>query len=172
MSFIDNQYLNRWEDFVDIFKGYNPYDKTFMFRGHSNAILNENFQKWDLVSSFNRNNKRLTNYSFRDFLFQHFEDNLFQTYYGEYSFREIKNLVSAPLLEKCYYFQHYSIPTCFIDFTFHPLIALYFALTNLDGRSGGQYDSDGNPQFYSDDADKDYISVYKIDVVSFQKVFN
>lgn len=45
-------------------------------------------------------------------------------------------------------------------------------MTGIEGRSGGSYDLDGNPLFYSGETNKDYVSIYKIDVILFQETFN
>jgi hypothetical protein len=51
-------------------------------------------------------------------------------------------------------------PTCLIDFTKDPLIALYFAITGVKGSSGSTFDANGDFAIYPDDC---FLSIYKID---------
>ena len=166
-----NVYLENWEDFVDKFIQFENEQKKFIFRGQSNSINDKKvFQKWNLTSSFNRIHRKHKSYSFSTYLFQHFDSELFDIYYSKYPYVESQSLSSISLLQKCYFFQHYGIPTCFIDFTFDPLIALYFSISTLEGTSGGLYDDKGNPLFYSNDSDRDYVSIYQINVELLQKL--
>ncbi|MDE3183620.1 MAG: FRG domain-containing protein [Bacteroidota bacterium] len=165
MEVVKEIYLNTWEEYVELFKNFNSDKKEYIFRGQSNAVdRTKKFQKWELISSFNRNHFKLENYSFHDYLSQHFDSGLFKMYYGKYEYEKIDFLTEISLLEKCYFFQHYGIETCFIDFTFDPLIALYFSLASVQGTSGGKFDLDGNPLFYSEETDRDFVSIYQIDV--------
>ncbi len=165
MQVIEEIYLKSWEEFVEQFKGFNSEEKKYIFRGQSNAVdKNNRFLKWDMVSSFNRKHFRATDYSFQDYLFQHFDSDLFKMYYGNYNYEKINCLTDISLLEKCYFFQHYGIETCFIDFTFDPLIALYFSLASVPVTSGGKYDLSGNPLFYTEDTNRDFVSIYQIDI--------
>ena len=171
MEVLKEIYFDRWEDFVEHFKDYKSNNEgKFIFRGHSNeSQYLGKFTKWSLISSFNRTQPKF-GYSFSDYLIQQFESELFRITYGNYAYKKIRLLTKSSVLRKCYLFQHYGIPTCFIDFTFNPLIALYFSLTNIPGRSGGSYDMDGNPGFYSNDKDKDYVSIYQIDTHLLQQI--
>lgn len=164
MGALKEIYLTDWQDFIDIFNTYDAASHKYIFRGHSNSIHENNkFIEWSLVSSFNRVQKK-NSYSFYNLLTQQFQSDLFKIHYSDYKFKAAKELSKVSLLEKCYFFQHYGIPTCFIDFTFDPLIALYFSLSNIDGRSGGQYDvATGSPLFYSNDTTRDYVTIYEID---------
>jgi hypothetical protein len=172
MQVLKEYYLNKWEDFVTLFENYNSEDKKYIFRGHSNKRIYPNkFEKWDIVSSFNRI-QEYDGYSFSNYLYQQFESSLFKDTYSGYQYEKITELTKASLLQKCYFFQHYGIPTCFIDFTFDPLIALYFSLSTISGRNGGSYDGEGNPTFFSNDSDRDFISIYQIDVNVLQDEFN
>lgn len=165
MEFLEEIYLNTWEEYVELFKNFSSDKREYIFRGQSNAVdKNRKFQKWGLISSFNRNHFKLRNYSFHDYLFQHFDTDLFKMYYGKYKYEKIGSLTEISLLEKCYFFQHYGVETCFIDFTFDPLIALYFSLASVPGASGGQFDLDGNPLFYSEETNRDFVSIYQVDV--------
>lgn len=164
MEVVKEHYLEKWEDFTELFKDYNSEKRKYIFRGHSNKSLpNNKFEKWNLISSFNRT-QEYGGYSFSDYLYQQFNSDLFKDSYSEYAYEKVKELTKASLLEKCYFFQHYGISTCFIDFTLDPLIALYFALSTISGRNGGAYDGNGNPNFFSNESNKDYISIYQIDV--------
>lgn len=173
MEVLKEIYFDKWEDFADIFSCYNSEKKEFIFRGHSNYVNQQNeFIKWPLISSFNRQHRRLEAYSFLDYISQHLEENLFKMYYGGYKSDKVQSLMEVSILEKCYFFQHYGISTCFMDFTFDPLIALYFSLSALPGRSGGQYDDNGNPPFYSNENSRDYVSIYKIDLKLLRSILN
>jgi|SRR6185437_9544889 len=172
MEVIEEKYLEKWEDFTDLFNNYEADSKKYIFRGHSNKVISPNgFQKWSLISSFNRI-KGKSGYSFSDYLFQQLQSDFFEITYSNYLYEKIDMLTNASVLQKCYFFQHYGIATCFIDFTFDPLVALYFSLTAIPGRSGGCYDGNGNPKFYSNDQDKDFISIYQIDVQLLQEILN
>jgi hypothetical protein len=164
-------YLDSWEDFVEKFKNHDSNKNNHLiFRGHSNhSHYPGKFNRWALISSFNRQ-QEYSGYSFKNYLVQQLESELFRITYGSYSYKKIKLLTKSSVLHKCYLFQHYGIPTCFIDFTFNPLIALYFALTSIPGRSGGSYDINGNPTFYSNDKDKDFVSIYQIDTRLLQEI--
>ena len=173
MQPISKIYLKDWQDYKSLFESYDNSSKKYIFRGHSNSINEKNeFIEWGLESSFNRKYKRSSVYSFENLLTQQFEPELFKIYYSNHRFPQIKELVNATTLEKCYFFQHYGIPTCFIDFTFDPLTALYFSITSIEGNSGGTYDNDGNLITYSEDQNRDFVTVYQIEPLEFLKVFN
>jgi hypothetical protein len=166
-------YLESWEEFIRYFDDYDSKVRgSFIFRGHTNqSFYSGKFNRWSLVSSFNRSQPK-NGYSFRDYLFQQIESELFRITYGNYAYKKIGLLRKSSALHKCYLFQHYGIPTCFIDFTFNPLIALYFSLANIPGRSGGTYDKEGNPSFYSNAKDRDFVSIYQVDANLLQNVMN
>lgn len=130
-------------------------NSTFIFRGQSNA----EHEKWNLTSSFNRYYKR-RQLNFPTFISQQLEENLFRSTYSEYEYVKNNNLGESNVITRLYHLQHYGIPTCFIDFTYNPFIALYFALTGIKGRSGGTYDIEGFPTFYNSDCQ---ITIFKID---------
>jgi len=132
-------------------------NSTFIFRGQSNA----EHEKWNLTSSFNRYYKR-GQLNFPTFIGQQLEENLFKGTYSEYEYVKKNNLNESNVITRLYHLQHYGVPTCFIDFTYNPLIALYFALTGIKGQSGGTYDIDGFPTYYSSECQ---ITIFKIDYV-------
>jgi len=151
---------DNWESLVDDLKSEQNKSK-FIYRGQSNGFdsCTKKFNVWNLVSSFNRFYSNRT-YLFRTFLSQQFSPDLFKIVYKDYKFEKIKELINSTLLEKIYFFQHYGIPTCFLDFTYNPIFALYFAISDVKGTNVGAFDSFGNPIFYPEDY---FISIYKFD---------
>jgi hypothetical protein len=110
-----------------------------IYRGQSNSYsINQNksqrqldsnngidFKNWPLISSFDRFYLGFS-YHFSTFLNQQLEDNLFGARYGKHRFKEIFYLKDCNQLERIYYLQHYSIPTCFLDCSLSSLTALFF----------------------------------------------
>jgi hypothetical protein len=148
----------------------NNSDESKIYRGHSNnysyervKIQNRYNRKvfldyWKLISSFNRHYSTF-GYLFRTYLKQQFADGFFKSVYGEYSFKEIDFLKECSLIERVYYFQHYGVPTCLIDFTKDPLIALYFAISSVKASNGGALDKDDNPYYHPSEP---FISIFEV----------
>jgi hypothetical protein len=114
------------------------------------------FESWGLISSFNRYYNSW-NYDFLTFLGQQFEYYNFKARYSNYNFKEINQLIYVHLLEKLYFLQHYSVPTCFLDFSHDPLIALYFAIASV--RTSSTYRLvNGKPFIHPKGP---YISIYE-----------
>jgi len=86
-------------------------------------------------------------------------NDLFRIYYQENKFVEKNQLDKSDLISKLYFLQHYGIPTCLIDFTHDPLIALYFAMSALPARSGGAFNKEGFPTYYPPEYT---ISIFRI----------
>ena len=63
------------------------------------------------------------------------------------------------LLDRLYYLQHYGVPTCFMDFSRNPLVAIYFAIISVKASSSYRLDKDGNPIIHPPGP---YISVYEL----------
>lgn len=130
-----------------------------IFRGQSNGagIKQEN---WKIESSFNRiyPNGEPT---FREFLITA-QDLLFDNNINEYKYHKIPNLKSLSHLQKIYFFQHYGIPTCLIDFTKDPIIALFFAMSSVHYPS--HFLSDGNAKKNLCFNNNRYISVYQVNI--------
>lgn len=163
MNAIETIYLDTWEEYVRLFEGFSKSDNSLIFRGQSNGRSGDNFVSWNLTSSFNRKYNSLKGYNFQTVLNQQFDEYLFKSKYREYECKgDIASLLKLKNIGKCYYLQHYGIATCFIDFTFNPLIALYFSMTSLMGASGGRYDSLGNYNYYSNSSSEDYVSIYAV----------
>lgn len=156
-----NEIKITWQDYVEEHR--NSDNSDFIFRGHSNSEE----EKWKLTSTFGRYYNR-NQYNFRKFLSQQLEENLFRNTYGNYEYVKNNNLCDSNLITKLYHLQHYGVPTCFIDFTHNPLIALYFALTGIKGQSGGAYDANsGMPKFYNHQSQ---ITIFKINHSILNKV--
>ncbi|MFK5891013.1 MAG: FRG domain-containing protein [Flavobacteriaceae bacterium] len=115
-----------WEDYVEETK--NLTNSDFIFRGQANSFENNKFVKWGITSSFNRMNSTS---KFKRFLSQQLEQGLFDVYYREYEFVKKNSLDKSDLISRLYFLQHYNIPTCLVDFTFDPLVALYFSFCSL-----------------------------------------
>ncbi len=147
-----------YEDWKILVEDLEDLDKSnYIFRGQSNYSPND-FKRWDIISSFNRY-YRSNHHKFSNFLAQQLETGLFKYCYGKYSYGEINYLKKCTILEKVYFLQHYGIPTCFIDFTKDPLIALYFAMAEIRGNSGGKISQTGKNELYHPNF---YISVYAL----------
>jgi hypothetical protein len=146
-----------WNEFVE---NNDSSDKNFIFRGHTNELINKQFVEWKLISSFNRYYTDL-NFRFGGFIGQQLEEALFQSTYGNYLCIQTNNLANADTVTKLYFLQHYGVPTCLLDFTYNPLIALYFAISNIRGHSTSSYDGKGNVTLYSNEY---FISIFKINV--------
>lgn len=171
MSVVKEVYLKTWEEFVDLYDNYISRSEPYIFRGQSNSIFNGKFSKWSLLSSFNRIYSEPNSYKFATILLQHLDDDLFTHFYSKYAYQKIDYLNGLSKLSKAYYLQHYGIPTCFMDFTHHPLIALYFAISSIPGTSGATYNAEGQPISYSTSVDRDYLSIYRINYESLKKLF-
>lgn len=159
MSFIKEEYYSDWNDFVQ-YLGKLPKNSNFIWRGHTNSIINRKFYRWKLISSFNRFYDN--GYSFSWFLGQQLA---FFNYYEKYQYKEINQLSKLDTLGKCYFLQHYGVPTSFIDFTHDPLIAFYFALTSFKAVVGGSKDINGEWAIYSNEETRDYITIYQLNTI-------
>jgi len=133
------------------------YDKKFIFRGQSNGYSNLN-EKWGLTSSFKRyyNNQEV---SFNTFILNNLDRGKFNLYFSKYKYPNSSLISQSPFIEKLYYLQHYGIPTCLLDFSKDPIIALYFALSTLKIPSVRQFNDNG----YISLGDQRYITVYQLD---------
>lgn len=127
----------------------------FIYRGQSNSYFQNEFQEWGIISSFIRSSK-FFNIRFNTFLNQQLQENLFKFYYEKNEFVANNNIIHSDLLNKLYFLQHYGIPTCLIDFTYDPEIALYFAISSLQSHTGGAFSAAGFPLHYPDHC---YVSV-------------
>lgn len=155
MSFI-NTVCVTWQQFIEENQEANK-EKRFIYRGHTNEVIGDEFVEWDLKSSFNRYYGD-SKYTFETFLLQQYQ--FIEDRYSNYPVIKESGILNSNLISKIYFFQHYGIPTCFVDFTYNPLIALYFAISSIKGQSGGVFSDDGYPKFYNDDA---YVSIIRID---------
>jgi hypothetical protein len=146
----------------EFLKDYNP---KYIFRGQSNgnSFKQEN---WDLTSSFKRffPDSQIT---FHSFIVNNLDKNIFENYFSEYNYPRSKELSRASFIEKLYYLQHYGIPTCLIDFTKDPLIALYFAFSGLRLPSIRRFSNDSENTFSFDR----YITVYQINTELLKKAY-
>lgn len=161
-------------------------DNSKIYRGHSNDFGQKpranNIQEfidgargttaephyWKLISSFDRfYNGR---YPFGLFLSQQLENNNFHWHYKNYNYNFIGRLLNCNHLERIYFLQHYGIPTCFIDFTKNPLIALYFAISTVRTSPTYTPDSKGNPVFYP--SKNLFISLFEINHEKISEILN
>ncbi len=162
--------LNSWQDYVTLHE--NTDTTPYIFRGQSNSIgPNGDFIKWRVESSFNRFYTKKFSLQFSNMLNQHLETDLFKFYYSQYSYGNITNLAMLNSLQKCFYLQHYGLPTCLIDFTTDPLIAMYFAMSAIQGTSSLIYDGDGNCIHFSNDVERDFVSIYRLNCNILRKHF-
>jgi hypothetical protein len=172
MNSVERTEILDWVDFVDLFNEYVESDK-YIFRGqsneikiiepqkdHKNRIITTTTKEWNLQSSFNRHYNLTNSYRFKTLISQQLEENLFRSVYGNYEYVKEHKVADWNLLDKIMFLQHYGIPTCLIDFTKDPLIALYFAISSIRGSSGKTLDHEGNVFNYSDDC---FTSVYQLD---------
>ncbi len=86
---------------------------------------------------------------------------MFKVRYGNFQIVKEMGIDKWDKLNKIMFLQHYGCPTCFMDFTKDPFVALYFGITSIKGSSGTTHNGDGEIINYSDDC---YFSVYQINV--------
>lgn len=155
-----------WESFINENPTNNELNKQFIYRGQTNGAINGDFKEWGIVSAFNRYyNKH--QYTFSTFISQQVA--FIDTTYGDYEFIKSSSIINSSIISKIYFLQHYGIPTCFVDFTFNPLVALYFSISSLKGQSGGAYSSDGFPLYYPEYF---FFTIFRIDLSELKKVIN
>jgi len=149
---------DNWYTFIcDIEKSSKDGNK--IYRGHSNDP-NKSKNEWKLLSSYNRIHSHTPNvYHFRTILNQHLSSDIFPKYFGDYSFKNMDYLKNCSSVQRAYYFQHYGIPTCFIDFTKCPLIASYFGISSLPGTNVTYADENNDIIPFADDA---FITVFEL----------
>ncbi len=183
-NIIESIHYSKWTELVkDLEKND---DESKIYRGHSNeyqkrlkkklgkAFLNADFsvnintQLWSLISSFDRYYQGGF-YKFGTFLCQQLENNNFKSRYGKHNFIEIFYLKDCSQLERIYYLQHYGVPTCFIDFSHNPLIALFFAIAHVRATNVYTPDLNGNPIIHPPEA---YISLYELNHKRISELLN
>lgn len=165
-TLIKKNSLDSWEDLPKEFYEYNP-DLPYIYRGHSNHFdkTSEKFIHWKLDSSFNRKMSE-DQHTFSTLLSQQYSAELFNKIFSGYKLSNIRCLNNSSLLEKIYIFQHYGIPTCFIDFTYHPLIALYFSLSEIIIPNVISF-SNNSPNTFNEDW---YFSIYQLNYKLLNKI--
>jgi len=135
------------------------WSETKIYRGQSNSESIIAFKPWDVVSSFNRK-YHSNRYHFRNFLNQQLHSSLFKEVYGDYPFEKMERFLEFNQLEKLYFLQHYGIPTCLIDFSKNPLVALYFAIAGVVPIDTNKLYQEEKPEFYPTDH---FVSIYEVD---------
>jgi hypothetical protein len=146
-----------WQEFIDTNPMSNLNNKKYIYRGQTNNSVNGKFEEWELVSSFNRNYTKLQ-YRFSKFMSQ--QVSFMDSTYSEYEFVKSTDILNSNIISKIYFLQHYGIPTCFVDFTFNPLISLYFSISALKGQSGGANTVEGFPAYYPENY---YFTIIRIE---------
>ncbi len=171
MNIISTLNLDNWQLIVKELQSLES-KKRFIFRGQTNE-WNDKKQDtlfWPIISTFNRYYCDDGLYDFKTFLNQQYSDGLFQDFYGNYNSKHIKQLIDSTQLERIYFFQHYGIPTCLLDFTYDSLIALYFAISGVKASSGGTHNPfTGKSTNYPKNL---LISIYAIDYKILKNIIN
>ena len=78
----------------------------FIYRGQTNSYYDNEFNEWNIVSTYNRNSQ-FNKVKFNSFLTQQLNDGLFDIYYRNNEFVKDKNLENSDLISKLYFLQHY-----------------------------------------------------------------
>lgn len=102
--------------YISTIKRYSAHSAYKVFRGHSDKT-------WSLHSSGDRSDLEATQYH--------------EIWLDCYKNKYHKEITEKSYLKSVVTMQHYGIPTKFLDWTYNPLIALYFAVeqyNNIDGR--------------------------------------
>ncbi len=156
----ESKIYNNWFEVIQDFQ--NITSENYIFRGQSNSCnrIKRETQPWKLISSFNRKYTRDC-FFFSTYIKQQLSDYFFKKIYNDYEYKNIEYLINSSFLERLYFLQHYGVETCLLDFTKNPLIALYFAISNIPFNSGGTYDKNDDLVLYPDDC---YASIYAINI--------
>ncbi len=130
MDIIKTIELTHWREFTKLKKKL--CSGEFIFRGHSNGYDNSLgvTDEWKINSSYKRYLEN-TQISFQHFIQIYLNERLFNMHFNIYKYSKTKSLINSTLIEKLYFFQHYGLPTCFIDFTKDPFYALFFAISGI-----------------------------------------
>lgn len=142
------------------------FDDKYIFRGQSNGTSDTN-EEWELVSSYKRyfDNSEIP---FRSFIINNLDKGIYDLYFSNYKYADSEQIAKAPFIEKLYYFQHYGIPTCLIDFSKNPLVALYFAISTLKIPAVKKNRQDKSISLGEDR----YITIYQIDTEILKEKFH
>ena len=153
-----------WQEFIETNPLSNLLDRKFIYRGQTNSSLDNEFKEWELVSSFNRYYTTSQD-RFDSFISQ--QISFMDSTYSQYEIVKNNGILNSNIISKIYFLQHYGVPTCFLDFTFNPLIALYFSISGLKGQSGGICTIEGFPEYYPDNF---FFTIIKIDYNRLQEL--
>ena len=95
-------------EFIDKIKEYVSEDNNIVYRGHAS-------QTWNVIPSL-----------YRDCYRDNIENELYNSV-KKHNFDEFKS--NNKFLDELIMMQHYGIPTCLLDWTENPLVALFFAVS-------------------------------------------
>lgn len=108
--------IELWQDYIDLFnEGFKG--KNYIFRGQMHP-------KWTLTPTLNRTHKSLSEKDLNTII------DIFRESLKGIQHSDLKNLNSLDINQLWSLGRHYGLPTPILDWSYSPLIALYFAYEN------------------------------------------